>query len=241
MHTLNQQTIEKVTHQADGALELSGPPWLTIQGEGPFAGRPAVFVRLAGCTLQCMDCDSDYTSDRNWRHPNQLVKDCLALVPDFALRSTAPNAYKPLLVLTGGEPFRQSIGKFCHAANAAGFHVQIETNGTLYRDDLPWYGDLTIVCSPKTPSVADDLKPYIHHLKYVTEAGKVDNDGLPLTTISYQRPCRPWHGFRGTVYVQPADLGDPALNAENTRAAVESCLKFGYVLSFQLHKVIGVK
>src|SRR3954467_9071958 len=34
----------------------------TLQGEGPYSGCPAVFMRLAGCNLQCPGCDTDYTS-----------------------------------------------------------------------------------------------------------------------------------------------------------------------------------
>jgi len=36
----------------------------TIQGEGPFAGKPAVFLRLAGCNLRCFFCDTDFESRR---------------------------------------------------------------------------------------------------------------------------------------------------------------------------------
>jgi len=60
---LNQQLAEKRVERQDGALEIIDI-FPTIQGEGPFAGEPAIFVRLAGCVLQCPLCDTDYTSGR---------------------------------------------------------------------------------------------------------------------------------------------------------------------------------
>jgi len=49
---MNQQPIEKQFLHPKGDLEVHSI-FLTIQGEGPFTGQRAVFVRLAGCNLQC--------------------------------------------------------------------------------------------------------------------------------------------------------------------------------------------
>jgi 7-carboxy-7-deazaguanine synthase len=66
-------------------------------------------------------------------------------------------------------------------------------------------------------------------------------DGLPLDSLGTGvKPCRPWEGFQGPVYVQPCDDRDPERNRENVRAAVESCMRFGYLLCVQLHKVVGL-
>ena len=69
---MNQQAPEKQQLRGDGLLAVHSI-FYTIQGEGPFAGETAVFVRLAGCNLQCPLCDTDYTSDRRMVGPMGLV------------------------------------------------------------------------------------------------------------------------------------------------------------------------
>src|SRR6185503_1650310 len=85
----------------------------TIQGKGPFAGERAVFLRLAGCNMQCPECDTDYTSNRRrmsfdaiW----QLIRRAYKSFNQFYLGKLVPE--RVLLVITGGEPFRQDIGPF---------------------------------------------------------------------------------------------------------------------------------
>jgi organic radical activating enzyme len=207
----------------------------TIQGEGPFAGERAVFIRLAGCNLQCPLCDTEYTKGAMPYTTGTLVTEVLELV------YPVPN----LIVLTGGEPFRQPIGPYVRALIAAGFEVQIETNGTLYRNDLPYMSSkLTIVCSPKTHFVHPDLLPYIKALKYVATADSIDpTDGLPTHALEHPRRgklFRPPVDFAGTVYIQPVDEQDDTRNAVNLHAVVRSVQRHGYRLCLQLHKIIGL-
>lgn len=93
--------------------------WNTIQGEGPFAGCPATFVRLAGCNLKCTLCDTDYTSKRR-------VMSLLELVTWIRTLCASD-----LVVITGGEPFRQNVNKLVEVLLGYGYKVQVETNGTL--------------------------------------------------------------------------------------------------------------
>ena len=238
MIMLNTQPTEKRVERVDGALEIVGEPWLTLQGEGPFAGRPAVFVRLAGCNLQCghpeRNCDTDYTTGRRLLSVTDLAV-LVALVK--------PDGNYPLTVITGGEPFRQPLGPFVKDMLRAGYDVQLETNGSLYDPSLVGaYGVISIVCSPKTPKLATELLPYITAYKYVLDANHIDlTDGLPLLTLGECRPARPHSGFSGEVYVQPLDAGDPEQNKRHADAAVTSCLKYGYRLSYQLHKLLNLK
>lgn len=205
----------------------------TIQGEGPFAGTPAVFIRLAGCNLQCPQCDTEYT-ERNARTIGEL----LTIVQQR--RRTAK-----LVVITGGEPFRQEIGPLVRALLIDGYRVQIETNGTFYRD-LPFeHARLFIVCSPKTGAVNSKLLPHICAFKYVANVESLVEsvDGLPTYALGlparrglYRPPI--WCGAE--VYLQPVDEKDAIRNAHNLHAVVRNCLHFGYRLCLQTHKLINV-
>ena len=57
----NQQLADKPVLNETGLSLQVNSIFYTIQGEGPFAGRPAIFIRLAGCNLQCPGCDTEYT------------------------------------------------------------------------------------------------------------------------------------------------------------------------------------
>lgn len=206
----------------------------TIQGEGPFAGTPAIFVRLAGCNLQCPFCDTDYTSVRLCRSSKELAEQIFNL----QVATGRERDEHPLAVLTGGEPFRQDIAELVTMLLLAGWKVQIETNGTLYYS-LPWtHPRLCIVCSPKAPRIHLRLHGHITAMKYVVAHGRVDSmDGLPTQVLGAEHSiARPPAGFTGDIFIQPMDSGDPARNAQNLDAALYSCRSFGYRISLQLHK-----
>jgi 7-carboxy-7-deazaguanine synthase len=238
MIPLNQQKPVKQELRKDGVLEVVDV-WYTIQGEGPFVGCPAVFVRLFGCNLQCPDCDTDYTSRRLLSPPLALLD---TVTETWINRSDYNSNQRPLIVITGGEPFRQDIAPFVREALQREFRIQIETNGTLALEDFP-YATTTTVCSPKGSHVHERLRPWIKALKYVIEDGEVHpHDGLPTTVLgSPTLVARPWEGFRGDIYLQPSDQSDRELNEKNVQAAVKSCMKYGYRLCLQMHKYAGLK
>lgn len=228
---MNNQKTEKAVFDKQGNLDVHSV-WLTIQGEGPFAGCPSVFVRLAGCNLQCNFCDTDYTSNRKNYSPDEL----LTKVIETAAGATG------LVVITGGEPFRQNIQPFILALRAAGCDVQIETNGTLCPQQFLWDSCL-IVCSPKTAMINPEMAERAHFYKYIVEAGKIcPEDGLPLCSLGMgQRVARPPEMFRKrNIFVQPLDSKDNQTNDANTRYAVGTCLQFGYRLCLQVHKYVNV-
>jgi 7-carboxy-7-deazaguanine synthase len=238
---MNQQPPEKPNHKTrDGSFLEVHTIFRTIQGEGPFAGQRAVFIRLAGCNLQCPRCDTDYTSIRQEISAEDIVHKVRQL--DFG----APGG---LVVITGGEPFRQNLRELIWALLDNGYRVQIETNGTLYQDDLP-YPFITIVCSPKTGSLHRKLLPHIKAYKYVISAfsrpinADLPDDGLPGKALEHTAApylARPHPGFSGSVYIQPEDDNNQDLNKLHLSAAISSVLFHGHTLCLQLHKIIGME
>ena len=199
----------------------------TIQGEGPFCGVPCVFIRLAGCNLQCPGCDTDYTTDRQFLSLGNIM----ARVRQFRKDG--------LVVITGGEPYRQPIGRLLCELTDSGYYVQIETNGTLPPDRSVQYSltphkkrGVYIVCSPKTGQVHADYMGAAVAFKYVITADSVRvEDGLPLRALGHTahpyvaRP--PTHRINHAhtpvqVFVQPMDSQDRKINKANLEAAKKS-------------------
>jgi 7-carboxy-7-deazaguanine synthase len=92
--------------------------FLSIQGESTYAGRPCAFVRLTGCPMRCVWCDSEYTFTGGEKIS---FEDIFAKLKEFGCN---------LVEVTGGEPLAQKnvfpfITKLCDE----GFEVLVETGG----------------------------------------------------------------------------------------------------------------
>ena len=218
---------------SDGTQLWIQEVFYTLQGEGPFAGFPSVFVRLGGCNLRCFWCDTDFESSAWKPSLAELMEKVESERPEFCR----------LVVITGGEPFRQNLVPFVKECLARDWQVQVETNGTLWLDELPDDPRITLVCSPKTPKLHPRMVERLTALKYVIKEGEQDpTDGLPTASTQVEgataRIYRPQ--AHHTVYCMPLDEQDPERNQANMLACVKTCLKHGYRLTVQGHKTWGV-
>jgi organic radical activating enzyme len=234
---INKQKPEKPWYDPYGRLKIHDI-WYTIQGEGPYTGHPAVFVRLASCNLQCPACDTDYSNKEGTLYLDRIITRIERLTPTRSFKYPYP-----LVVLTGGEPFLQNIGPLAALLCQNEYNLQIESNGTLVLptfDNDSWLTS-TVVVSPKTPGINPGMKPLTLAYKYVMRAGEVSlDDGLPTKSILGQYPARPPLGNDRPIYVQPCDEQDEAKNKANLDACIASCMKHGYILSEQNHKRWGL-
>jgi 7-carboxy-7-deazaguanine synthase len=129
-----------------GALlvsEVFGP---TLQGEGPSAGRTAVFVRLGMCNLACAWCDTAYT----WDAGRFDLSVELRPMPAEEVTADVLGRPAPLVVVTGGEPLLQAeaLVPVVAALRQAGRRVEFETAGTVLPGHLAGLADRFVV-SPK--------------------------------------------------------------------------------------------
>jgi len=112
----------------------------SLQGESSFAGRPCVFVRLAGCDLSCRWCDSRYAAEGSGR--SMPIEAVVAEVLGLGL---------PLVEITGGEPLLQAEAPTLAVRFlASGLTVLVETNGAHDISVLP--EPILRIMDIKTPS-----------------------------------------------------------------------------------------
>jgi len=198
----------------------------TLQGEGAQAGRPAVFLRFAGCNLWsglerdregavCRFCDTDFVGTDGagggkFREAEALAAHAAALWPGGG---------HPYIVCTGGEPLLQLDEPLIAALHAEGFEVAVETNGTIAAPaSIDW-----ICVSPKST------------------APLVQTSGSELKLVFPQADAPP-ERFAGLDFkhrfLQPKDGPQ---QAANTQAAARYCMDHPeWRLSLQTHKLIGI-
>jgi 7-carboxy-7-deazaguanine synthase len=222
----------KVSRQADGRPEI----FHSIQGEGVYAGRPAVFLRLAHCNLACVWCDTKYTWD--WAHYDQskeVVAVSVGEVEEGIRRLGCRN-----LVITGGEPLIQqrALLPLLERMKDDGFWMEIETNGTI----VPGKKLLGLVdhwsISPKLgnsgnpPSSRENPRALrlfrdvlSAHFKFVME--KTD-DVVDLRVLLEK------YGILGDKVVLMPQARDREVLLETSRWLVDICKSEGYLFSARL-------
>lgn len=202
--------------------------FLTLQGEGANAGRPAVFCRFAGCNLWsgresdraravCKFCDTDFVGTDGTKGGRYRGAEELANAIEAEWIAGERNRF---CVLTGGEPLLQVDEALIKALHDRGFEIAIETNGTI----APPAGIDWICVSPKSTSELVILQG--NELKLVYP----QHDALPETFA---------HLAFDNFLLQPMDGADVAANM---RGAIQYCLNNPqWRLSVQTHKHIGIR
>lgn len=206
----------------------------TLQGEGRWAGHPAIFVRLAGCNLWsgqeasrqdavCKFCDTNFVGGKAM-DKEEIASEVARLGNDWWGSARA----RRIIVITGGEPMLQLDYPLAEALRGLGarFKVHLETNGTKAVPDglVDW-----ITVSPKAGSPIEQRSG--DELKVV-----VPQDEFP--DIALVRMLT-W-GF-GLYYLSPRWDPDSGKRDEYMDYAVSAVQRIPpYTLSLQTHKYLGI-
>lgn len=121
----------------------------SIQGEGLLTGVPSIFIRTSGCNLRCRWCDTPYTS---WSPEGEerSVDEIMAAIGDFPSRHA---------VITGGEPLlMKDLPELTKRLGDGGYHVTIETAGTVFSDLRCDLASISPKLSNSTPWAKEDGK-----------------------------------------------------------------------------------
>lgn len=188
----------------------------SIQGEGPYTGTPATFLRLSGCNLNCKFCDTNH---------EQKQELSINMVKNIIYENMEKHKTQ-ILVITGGEPLLQydELKQLIHQLNCP---VQIETNGTIMKVPLK----ACYVISPKKDfeKIFKFYKNYDRtYFKFIIE----NQSQLQQVKQLIQE-----NNYYKTIYLQPEYSKAP----EITKLILNKSPNINYKISGQLHKYLGVE
>ncbi len=205
--------------------------FMTLQGEGRHAGRPAVFLRFSGCNLWnglekdrefavCQFCDTDFVGTDGVNGGKYKTASDVANV--VLSQWTGGKEYR-YVVITGGEPLLQLDEPLLDALHALDFMIAIETNGTIKPPDAVIKKIDWICMSPKAGS---DINLFAgNELKFVYPQANFSPE--IFDTLKFDH-----------FYIQPKD---DIMQTENIKQSVMFCHNNPkWHLSVQTHKLIHI-
>ena len=211
--------------QGPSILKIKEIFW-SFQGEGLRVGVPSIFLRLAGCSVQCPYCDTkdSWESDAG---AAMSIEEILSKIEIY--KKKYPQSQ---VVITGGEPLEQDLSKITAALKKKNFFLSIETNGIHFQDlPIDWW-----TVSPK------DVTGYFIHqelLKKTNEIKLVVNKNLAIDEIKRTRSMVP---VSVPIFLQPeANDKDRYIN---TFSLFRHCQEENFEnikAGIQLHKIYNVK
>ena len=195
----------------------------SIQGESSYAGQPCVFVRLSGCNLRCIYCDTQYATNQSI---SISVNDIIERIIAFQCS---------LVEITGGEPLLQDeTPELIRNLSDRGFKVLLETNGTQNIDLVQ--GNAVCIVDIKCPGSGESDKmdwDNIHRLRQQDEVKFV-----LMTPSDYEWAKQTIRQYSLTEKVKV--LFSPVYDQMDPAALAEWILKdrLKVRLQLQLHKII---
>lgn len=210
----------------------------SVQGESSFAGRPCIFVRLAGCNLRCSWCDSEYTFKGGIPYTEEEIA--------AAVERLAPVR---LVEFTGGEPLLQAreLIPLMRRLLQSGYELMIETSGERPLDDVP--EAVHKIVDVKCPASGEGGSFRMENLQWLTARDEVKFVIENRDDYEFARAFIREHRLEekaGQILLSPAFRKAPSLERSTRNAVLDPRLLVEWMLedglparlSLQIHKYI---
>ena len=200
--------------------------YLSVQGESSRSGLPCIFVRLTGCNLRCVWCDTAYAFHEG---KNQSIDQTLKDVKKFKIN---------LVEITGGEPLiQEGVYPLMEALLENGYKVMLETGGSLSLGKVP--RDVIKILDLKCPGSEEHKKNNLDNLKLLAPHDEVKFVILDRRDYEWSRDLIKKHKINETAPI----LFSPVYGKLELKEMVKWILedRLPVRLQTQLHKVIWSK
>lgn len=194
----------------------------SLQGEGKNQGRPCLFIRLAGCNLQCHWCDTPESRSGGREMSRDIVLEQVWRINP------------PYVCITGGEPLLQAddLEKLAGSLHKKGTEIDIETNGTRDFSGLQPFASICMdVKCPSSGEMSD-----LSLLAAIRPEDSVKFVVSDEADLRYMRDVIRGHRIAGGIFVSPVFGTDYQTISD---FILENNLPVR--MQVQLHKIIGVK
>ncbi len=205
----------------------------SIQGEGIWTGASTFFIRLAGCDVGCLWCDTKHS----WPMQSHPQREIASLVEE------AVAAQPFMVVITGGEPLMHDLTHLSTALRQQGLRVHLETSGSSpLTGEFDW---ITLSPKPFKPPL-DAIYSQIHELKIII-GDQADLAWAECAAAKLAAHVNRPNNLLDDLPTDPPDYPKKMLQPEWSSKQGQT-LVFDYVLmhpewrvSLQTHKFLGIR
>ena len=149
-----------MTYNSESKMLKVNEIYLSVQGESSYTGLPCVFIRLTGCNLRCIWCDTAYAF---YEGKSMSIDEIVGKVKNFGVK---------LIEITGGEPLMQeNVYPLMNGLIEKGFQVLLETGGSLSLEKVP--RDIIKIMDIKCPGSGEHKNNTLDNLKFLETKDEV--------------------------------------------------------------------
>ncbi|MDY6932862.1 MAG: radical SAM protein [Spirochaetota bacterium] len=203
---------------------LVNETFYSIQGESSRAGFPSIFIRLCGCNLNCIYCDTEYAKAEGY------TKSVEKIIEEMASHKSINH-----ITITGGEPLLQINSIFLmERLIDIGYSVQLETNGSLSVKNVP--AGVRKILDVKTPSSGEVTSFMFDNLNYLSKKDEIKFVIADIDDYNFAKDFLKKYLRKKKIIINFS----PVLNSMSISELAELILidRLQVRLNIQLHKII---